>query len=137
MKDREQMEKDRDNKWKLEEIKLQLEMEIIRTEQLRIDADTRTKAIEAEKELKFAERRMDSGDIETRSSGYLANVRLPKLDLMKFDGDIFKWQEFWDSFNTAIHRKELNKVDKYNYLKSQLQHDAKEVISGLEMTDAN
>jgi len=31
----------------------------------------------------------------------------------------------------------LNKVDKYNYLKSQLQNDAKEVISGLEMTDAN
>jgi len=89
-KDREQMEKDRDNKWKLEEIKLQLEMEKIRTEQLRIDADTRTKAIEAEKELKFAERRMDRSDTETRSSGYRENVRLSKLDLMKFDGDIFK-----------------------------------------------
>ena len=31
----------------------------------------------------------------------------------------------------------MNKEDKYNYLKSQLQNDAKEVISGLEMTDAN
>ena len=30
-------------------------------------------------------------------------VKLPKLELPKFDGDIFNWQGFWDQFLAAIH----------------------------------
>ena len=30
-------------------------------------------------------------------------VRLPKLEFPKFYGDVTKWKEFWDSFNSAIH----------------------------------
>ena len=66
------------------------------------------------------------------------SVKLPKLELKKFDGSIFKWVEFWDAFESAIHsNKQLHDVDKFNYLKAQLKWTASEVISGLELTQEN
>ena len=66
------------------------------------------------------------------------SVKLPKLELKKFDGSIFKWVEFWDAFESAIHsNKQLHDVDKFNYLKAQLKGTASEVISGLELTQEN
>ena len=63
------------------------------------------------------------------------SVKLPKLELKKFDGSIFKWAEFWDAIESAIHsNKQLHDVDKFNYLKAQLKGTASEVISGLELT---
>ena len=65
-------------------------------------------------------------------------VKLPKIELRKFDGDILKWTEFWDAFESTIHsNKSLHNVDKFNYLKGQLQEQASEVLSGLELTNEN
>ena len=39
-------------------------------------------------------------------------VKLPKLELRKFNGKIVDWPEFWDSFCTASHHEqELAKAD--------------------------
>ena len=65
-------------------------------------------------------------------------VKLPKLDSTKFDGNILKRTELWDTFKATIHNnKDLHVVDKFNYLKSQLYGNASEVISGLELTKDN
>ena len=134
---REQMEKDREHSLNLEKIRMEVEIEKIRNEKLRIDAETKMKELETEKEMKLADVKKDTGENKSKTKEQQPDVRLPKFDLMKFDGDIFKWQEFWDCFNTAIHKKELSRIDKFNYLRSQLRNDAKDVISGLETTDAN
>ena len=66
------------------------------------------------------------------------SVKLQRLELKKFDGGIFKWVEFWDAFESAIHsKKQLHDVDKFNYLKAQLKEAASEVISGLGLTQEN
>lgn len=65
-------------------------------------------------------------------------VKLPKLQLVTFDGDVLKWNEFWDSFSASVHRNEtLNAIDKMNYLKGQLKGSAKESIAGLASSAAN
>lgn len=49
-----------------------------------------------------------------------ATVKLPKLNVPSFDGNILKWQEFWDSFHSAIHdNRTLANIDKFNYLKDR------------------
>ena len=59
-------------------------------------------------------------------------VKLPKLEIQKFNGQVRQWQEFWDGFCSAIHENdELAAVDKMKYLKSYLMKPAKSVISGL------
>ena len=71
------------------------------------------------------------------SNGHHA-VKLPKLELTKFDGNIPHWQEFWDSFEATIDsNSSLQDVNKINYLRAQLRCEAKDVISGLEITGTN
>ena len=65
-------------------------------------------------------------------------VRLPKLTIHPFDGDITKWISFWDSFESAIHNNGgLSEVDKFNYLRSLVERTARDAISGLTLTAAN
>ena len=41
--------------------------------------------------------------------------------MKKFKGDVSKWQEFWDSFESSIHSNDcLSDVDKFNYLQYNL-----------------
>lgn len=64
--------------------------------------------------------------------------RLPKLTLPIFSGDPLTWQSFWDSFDAAVHSNPtLNPVQKFNYLRSQLQGDAARTIAGLPLTEPN
>ena len=65
-------------------------------------------------------------------------VKLPKLTLKKFNGDLTKWTPFWDSFESSIdHNPDLSEVDKFNYLNSLLEGPASEAVSGLKLTAAN
>ena len=65
-------------------------------------------------------------------------IKDPKMELHKFDGNILRWQEFWDSFEASIHRNpNLQPVDKLNYIRAELEGDASAVISGLELTNSN
>ena len=62
-------------------------------------------------------------------------VKLPKLTIRPFDGDITKWTSFWDSYESAIHTN--SKLSEFNYLQSLLERTAREAISGLSLTAAN
>ena len=65
-------------------------------------------------------------------------AKLPKLVLPKFRGDVTIWRSFWDSFNSAVHvNPGLSKIDKFNYLNSLLEGNAKRAIQGLTLSDAN
>ena len=58
--------------------------------------------------------------------------------MLSFSGDKLKWNEFWDSFESAIHKnKKLPKIEKFNYLKSKLSGDAQKAISGLPLSNDN
>ncbi|XP_040067881.1 uncharacterized protein LOC120841109 [Ixodes scapularis] len=62
-------------------------------------------------------------------------VRLPKLELMKFNGSVSQWQEFWEQLNQVVHyNNELTEVDKFNYLKTAVTGDAAAAIAGLPST---
>ena len=48
-------------------------------------------------------------------------IRLPKLTIEPFDGEITKWTPFWDSYNLEIHNNSgLSDVNKFTYLHSLL-----------------
>jgi len=67
-----------------------------------------------------------------------AATRLPKLTLLSFSGNPLDWLTFWDSFKAAIHlNPNLSGIQKFNYLKSQLQGDAARSIDGIPLSDQN
>ena len=67
------------------------------------------------------------------SSYFRTKLRLPKLSIKKFNGNLTAWTTFWDSFESTIH---LN-PELTNYLNSLLEQSAAESISGLTLTNAN
>ncbi|XP_046862618.1 uncharacterized protein LOC124456128 [Xenia sp. Carnegie-2017] len=65
-------------------------------------------------------------------------AKLPKLHVKRFNGNVCEWQEFWDSFESAIHGNgSLSDVDKFNYLRGLLGEPAKSCIAGYSLTSAN
>ena len=67
-----------------------------------------------------------------------SRVKLLKLSICHFNGDVTVWMTFWDSYDSTIHQNlELSDIDKFNYLKSLLEHTTYEAIAGLALTSAN
>ena len=67
-----------------------------------------------------------------------ARVKLPKISLPHFRGNLTRWPAFWDSFNCAIHTNDqLSEIDKLNYLRSLLEGAAYDAIAGLALSVAN
>ena len=65
-------------------------------------------------------------------------VKLPKLEIRKFDGRVERWQEFWDSFSSSVdNNPDLSDVDKFSYLRGLLKDKARDSISGYALTSAN
>lgn len=66
------------------------------------------------------------------------NVKLPKIEIPKFDGDSAKWPEFRDLFCSLIHEKlNVPNVQKMQYLKMNLIGSAANVIRHLQVNGAH
>lgn len=64
-------------------------------------------------------------------------IKLPQLSLPQFNGNILKWSEFWDRFETTIDTQPLCNADKLAYLQASLGHEAAAAIEGLDTTNNN
>ena len=66
-------------------------------------------------------------------------VKLPKLDVPKFDGEILYWRSFWEQFCISVHeRTNLSNSEKLVYLQQSLKGgSAKSVIEGLSRSGDN
>ena len=64
------------------------------------------------------------------------NVKLPKLDVPTFNGDILNWRTFWEQFGVSVHnRTGLSDSEKLVYLQHALKSgSAKHTIEGLSRT---
>ena len=69
------------------------------------------------------------------SNNIESSVRLPKLQLPNFDGNVLRWPEFWDIYESSVHRQDIPKVVKYSYLKGALRGSAASVIAGISITN--
>ena len=41
----------------------------------------------------------------------LGPMKLPRLDIRSFSGDVLRWQEFWDVFDASVHQAKYAPVD--------------------------
>ena len=78
------------------------------------------------------------GSRESTPEHRACHVKLPKLSIKRFGGDLTKWTTFWDAFDAAVHSNpHLSNIEKFNYLNSLLESTAAEAVTGLSLTDAN
>ncbi|XP_064481411.1 uncharacterized protein LOC135394547 [Ornithodoros turicata] len=78
------------------------------------------------------------GTGHTASGSILSSTRrpnLPKLELIKFDGNMENWQEFWIRFESIVHcNSSLSNNEKMSYLSSVLKGEAAASVKGLQLT---
>ncbi|XP_057299452.1 uncharacterized protein LOC130630071 [Hydractinia symbiolongicarpus] len=86
----------------------------------------------------------NEGNVSVTSSDWSGNssvrdrIKLPKLELKKFNGDPLQWKSFDESFECAIHENEsLSSVEKLTYLTNLLSGSAEQTISGLSLCNEN
>ena len=111
--------------------------EIYEADRIREDIGGMVQRINAVVGTTSSDEAMPSPVREARTTP-LGRVKLPRLTLHKFDGEITKWNAFWDSYDSAVHsNRDLSEIEKFTYLKSLLERSAKEAIDGLSLSVAN
>ena len=82
-----------------------------------------------------------SDDVDEKTSNVSTrakvDVKLPKLELPKFGGEVLEWPSFWDRFSVAVDQLDTPAVNKFVYLDSLLYGEAKETIKGITLSADN
>ena len=97
----------------------------------------RIKASEKLLELEVGQKDDEESTTTSANEPAAAQVRLPKLELPKFNGEVTEWQSFWDQFSSHVDNSDIPVISKFSYLASLLEGEAKSVISGLSHTSVN
>ncbi|XP_055839054.1 uncharacterized protein LOC129907036 [Episyrphus balteatus] len=67
-----------------------------------------------------------------------SGIRLPRIDLPKFDGSYVTWRGFHDRFLALVHNtKALDEIDKLHFLQSCLIGDANRFLQNISVEAAN
>ncbi len=84
-------------------------------------------------------RRLLQNHTKTSPTTSEGGVKLPKLDVPSFDGNLINWKPFWEQFTISVHgRASLSAAEKLAYLKHALKDGgAKHVVEGLSGTGEN
>ena len=103
--------------------------------------ETKPSTLETQLEglLQLEEKRLQkTEEFESISLKSQSFVKLPEHDFEKYNGDVLRFQEFWDNFSMPVHdNKRLRPVEKLNYLRAKVEGKAKAAIAGLEITNDN
>lgn len=114
------------------EIRESIEQDII------INIATAKSLIDHQHEVQLIQKRLSMVGGQCSSDHSEANVKLPRIQISKFDGSYFRWLEFRDTFKNLIYDNDnISDIQKYHYLNSYLEGDAARVVSNFEITAAN
>jgi len=84
-----------------------------------------------------AQHNASSPSRSNRSESY-SDVRLPKINLQTFNGDVTRFSSFWQSFEFAVHNNtDVPKISKLYYLFSILEGAAYHAVEGLQLQEEN
>ena len=92
---------------------------------LRYDKALFEQKIELEKAIKHT---------TTTKAAKSERVRLPKLEITKFDGAFENWLPFWNKFEAEIDSSDMVAETKFAYLKELLEPKVRQGIDGLQFT---
>ncbi|KAL1448653.1 hypothetical protein WDU94_012286 [Cyamophila willieti] len=132
-RERERLREERENEKEIRENEKEIREITERSE--REEREHRVKIQELELRRLEIER---SRNNNASSENNVSSSNLPKIQLVKFDGTVEKYQEFWDNFQTLVDaRTDLADNVKLHYLKGQLVGKAASLVEGLRITDEN
>uniref|UniRef100_A0AC35F206 Peptidase aspartic putative domain-containing protein n=1 Tax=Panagrolaimus sp. PS1159 TaxID=55785 RepID=A0AC35F206_9BILA len=73
----------------------------------------------------------------TNSSVFPQMLRIPSLNIQKFNGNYLKWKPFWQRFEINVHNHPFSNVEKLDALIGLLEGDALDEVAGFEIAGEN
>lgn len=70
-----------------------------------------------------------------RSGGALPKLKLPQVDLPKFDGKPENFERFMDSLEKLLSKFNLTQFEKYTYLLAQVSGSARQIVQSVPLGD--
>ena len=98
---------------------------------------SRKARIQAAKVLANLQKKAKSEADTSHNVGAENSVKLPKLELPKFKGNLTEWQTFWDKFQALVHESNLSVISKFTYLHSLLEGEALALVQGIAIMNDN
>ncbi|XP_036327163.1 uncharacterized protein LOC118739764 [Rhagoletis pomonella] len=125
--------------------RLQTELESLDESQLEVDHRTTFEDTFCEVKSAIIERMSELRRVDTLSSTRVVapspstpRHSLPKLQVTKFSGSYTEWLDFFNMFTTLVHNNSgLEDIEKFQYLRSCLTHNAFRLVQSLEVTCSN
>ncbi len=88
-----------------------------------------------EKQLELQEKQFEWEKAEKEKP---EDVKLPKLDIPKFNGNFLHFRTWWESFDSSVHsRPHMSNRAKFEYLRMYTTGDAELAIKGYKLTGDN
>ena len=99
-------------------------------EQERIDERSKVRELLLQVDLKVERLLHDVESSPKINKQDTIGIRLPKISVPSFDGNILNWTSFWEQFEVAVHNKQ--DVEKLAYFKDEMKDSLmRHVIEGL------
>ena len=76
----------------------------------------------------------EGGSAHSEATG---TMKLPKIDLPRFSGNVLEWTKFWESFQACVGASDIPEISKLTYLISLLRGEAEQCVAGLTLSAAN
>ena len=64
-------------------------------------------------------------------------IKIPRIKLLEFDGDIKEWATFKSTFYAAVDSQNLSEIEKFTYLLTVLKGPVKELVRNYAVTPQN
>ena len=75
------------------------------------------------------------GDAETPKQ---CNLKLPKMTLPTFEGDLKSWSSFIDLYNNKIHdKRKISNIEKFHYLLASLKGEPRQLLQNFTVSEKN
>lgn len=133
---------------------LQSEIEVLNSDNLSFEIDEResvesdiianlaTAKVTLERQSQIENQQRRESLLLTDSQCFHGNhdvgIKLPQINISKFDGAYFRWLEFKDTFENLIHSNDrIKPIQKFHYLLSYLEGDAARILSNFEVSTTN
>ena len=66
---------------------------------------------------------LENLNILSSKQGHENKVKLPRIELSKFNANIIEWKGFWDQFKSTVHENNnISAIKKFIYLRTLIQH---------------
>ncbi len=125
--------------------RFQLEKDKLRVNQAEIDGNMQfqkqemdMKHVEEMERLQITDRHPASMTFGEDRGEKPAGIKLPKIQLKSFSGNLLEFREFWEMYDATVHSERgISEVEKFNLLKTFLKGDAEALIKGFSVTSVN